>query len=259
MNSEEKKHEYVTSHETSLIRDGETFMRMSLNERIQHFMLIITFLVLIITGLPLFLYEVKFFKSIFYTEQSFNVRGIFHRAAAVLMILNLGWHILYSIFTARGRKGFKEMLPRLKDIKDAFEIFWHHVGITRFLYKRGKFKKFFSAHPYWLFEKSPLYGRYNFIEKFEYWAVGWGSFVMIVTGFFMWKVELSLSLFPLWVHDLAVIIWHMYNVHLHPEVFPMSKVWLTGTITGKELRALHPLEYQEIHEERKQALKDLTL
>ena len=90
--------------------------------------------------------------------------------------------------------------------------------------------------------------------------MAWGSFVMIFSGFFMWNVELSLRLFPLWVHDifvivhgyeamlafLAVIIWHMYNVHLNPEVFPMSKVWLNGKITGHELRTLHPLEYRKI-------------
>jgi len=92
--------------------------------------------------------------------------------------------------------------------------------------------------------------------------------VMIFSGFFMWNVELSLRLFPLWVHDifiiihgyeailafLAVIIWHMYNVHLSPEVFPMSKVWLNGKITGKELRLLHPLEYEQTLEDRRKTL-----
>jgi cytochrome b subunit of formate dehydrogenase len=97
--------------------------------------------------------------------------------------------------------------------------------------------------------------------------VGWGSVVMIISGFFMWNVELSLSIFPLWAHDifiilhgyeailafLAVIIWHMYNVHLNPESFPMSKIWLNGKITGKELRILHPLEYEKILENRMKA------
>jgi hypothetical protein len=52
---------------------------------------------------------------------------------------------------------------------------------------------------------------------------------------------------------LAIIIWHMYNVHLNPEVFPMSKIWLNGKITGRELRTLHPLEYRKILEERRKA------
>ena len=78
--------------------------------------------------------------------------------------------------------------------------------------------------------------------------MAWGSLVMIFSGFFMWNVELSLSIFPLWLHDifaivhgyeamlafLAIIIWHMYNVHLNPEVFPMSRIWLDGKITGHQ-------------------------
>ncbi len=257
----------AVSKENLLIRDDEIFMRMNLAERIQHFILIITFFVLIVTGLPLIFSEIKFLKWIFSPHRSFYVRGILHRIAAVAMILNLIWHTLYTVFTSRGRNNLKEMIPRFKDFKDAFEIFWHHTGLTRFLCRQGILKKFFTSHPHWLFENPPKYGRYNFIEKFEYWAVGWGSVVMIISGFFMWNVELSLSIFPLWVHNifiivhgyeailafLAVIIWHMYNVHFNPESFPMSKIWLTGKITGKELRTLHPLEYENILENRMKA------
>jgi hypothetical protein len=46
----------------------------------------------------------------------------------------------------------------------------------------------------------------------------------------------------------------MYNVHLKPEVFPMSKIWLTGKITGHELKTLHALEYRKILAERQKAL-----
>jgi cytochrome b subunit of formate dehydrogenase len=270
MSSPEKKFKTSlnsSSKETYLIRDDEIFLRMNVVERIQHFILIITFFLLIVTGLPLFFYEIKFLSWLFSLQKSFYLRGIIHRVAAVLLILNLIWHIFYTLFSPRGRKNLKEMIPRFKDFKDAFEILWHHVGLTRFLYRKGILKKFFTSHPYWLFENSPEFGRYNFIEKFEYWAVGWGSVVMIISGFFMWNVELSLSIFPLWIHDifiivhgyeailafLAVIIWHMYNVHFNPEVFPMSKIWLTGKIIGKELRILHPLEYKNILEERKKA------
>jgi cytochrome b subunit of formate dehydrogenase len=256
-----------------LIRDDEVFLRMNLAERIQHWLLISTFFLLIITGIPLFFYEFKFFQWFLPTGRSFYIRGIIHRIAAVLMIINLSWHLFYAAFTRRGRHNFKEMIPRVRDIGDAFEIFGYNTGLTRFLRRLGLFKKFFARHPRWLFEKPPLYGRYNFVEKFEYWALGWGSFVMIFTGFFMWNVELSLRFFPLWVHDifiiihgyeailafLAVIIWHMYNVHLSPEVFPMSKVWLNGKISGKELRLLHPLEYEKIKEERRKLLSSNVL
>lgn len=255
----------MNTTENAIISDDEVFLRMNLSERIQHFLLIITFFILIVTGLPLMFYEFKFLKHIFPSGNLFYLRGLIHRSAAVVMILNLVWHLLYTALTERGRHNFKEMIPKFRDFRDAFELFFHHLGLTRFLKRRGIFKKFWARHSYWLFAQPPMFGRYNFIEKFEYWAVGWGSFVMIITGFFMWNVELSLSLFPLWVHNifiilhgyeamlafLAVIIWHMYNVHLNPEVFPMSRVWLDGKITGREIRVLHPLEFAQLLEERK--------
>jgi formate dehydrogenase subunit gamma len=256
-----------------LIRDDETFLRMNLPERIQHWLLIFTFFLLVVTGLPLFFYEFKFFQWAIPSGRVFFIRGIVHRIAAVVMIVNLIWHLFYAAFTERGRNNFKEMWPRWKDVKDAVEQFGYNLGLTRFLYKRGFGKRLFERHPGWLFPKPPRYGRYNFVEKFEYWSLGWGSVVMIVSGFFMWNVELSLRFFPLWVHDifiiihgyeailafLAIIVWHMYNVHLNPEVFPMSKVWLNGKISGKELRLLHPLEYEKILEERRKILSSEAL
>jgi len=106
----------------------------------------------------------------------------------------------------------------------------------------------------------PRFGRYNFIEKFEYLAVGWGSVIMIGTGVLLWAPHVSLMFLPKWVMDiafavhsweailafLAIIVWHMYNVHVNPAVFPMSRVWLTGRISLHELRENHPLEYERL-------------
>jgi formate dehydrogenase subunit gamma len=227
---------------TELIRDDEIFLRMNLAERVQHILLIVSFSVLTATGLPLMFYELRIFKSIFGFAKAFYVRGILHRVAAVVLIVDIVIHLGYTILTRRGRDNFKEMMPGLKDAVDALALFGYNVGLSGWLYRKGFLKAFFDRHPFWRFAKPPEYGRYNFIEKLEYLAVGWGSFVMIISGFFMWNVGLSLKLFPLWVHDifviahgyeamlafLAIIIWHMYNVHLNPEVFPMSKIWING-------------------------------
>jgi cytochrome b subunit of formate dehydrogenase len=255
--------------EGALIRDDEVFLRMNFAERLQHVLMVVSFTTLILTGLPLLFYEMKIFKAVFATARAFQLRGWLHRAAAVILIVDVVWHTVYTIGTRRGRDNFREMIPRGKDLRDAVQQFGHNLGLTRFLHREGIGHKFFARRPFWLFETEPAYGRYNFIEKFEYLSVAWGSLVMIFSGFFMWKVELSLRLFPLWVHDifvivhgyeamlafLAIIIWHMYNVHLNPEVFPMSKVWLNGKITGRELRTLHPVEYRKIAEARRKALE----
>jgi len=252
-----------------LIRDDEVFLRMNLAERIQHILLVVSFTLLVLTGLPLMFYELRLFKSIFSFENAFALRGFMHRVAAVILIVDIAWHFGYSLLTERGRDNFREMIPRVKDALDAVTLFGYNVGLSHWLYRKGILKAFFDRHPFWKFEHPPEYARYNFVEKLEYFSVAWGSLVMILSGFFMWNVELSLRLFPLWVHDifvivhgyeamlafLAIIIWHMYNVHLNPEVFPMSKVWLNGKITGHELKTLHPLEYRKILAERQATLK----
>lgn len=249
-----------------LVRDDEVFLRMNLAERIQHWLLITTFFLLIVTGLPLFFYDFKLFQWLLPSGRAFYVRGLIHRTAAVVMIANILWHVIYTMTTKRGRHNFREMLPKWKDVRDAVQVFGYNTGLSRMSSRFRPFRGFFRRNPGWLTETNPRYGRYNFIEKFEYWALGWGSLVMIASGFFMWQVEISLRFFPLWFHDifiiihgyeailafLSVIVWHMYNVHLNPEVFPMSKVWLNGKITGKQLRLLHPLEYERIEAERRQ-------
>lgn len=106
----------------------------------------------------------------------------------------------------------------------------------------------------------PKFDRFNFIEKFEYLALAWGSVVMIVTGFALWFQDQAMVVLPKWTLDiakvihsyeallafLAIIIWHFYHVHLNPEVFPMSRVWLSGEISEHEMKTLHPLEYERI-------------
>jgi len=129
------------------------------------------------------------------------------------------------------------LIPGLRDAKDLIQMMKWYFGLG---------------------QRRPKFGRYNYIEKFEYLAVGWGSVVMITTGALLWAPHISLMLVPKWVMDvafvihsweailafLAIIIWHMYNVHYDPSVFPMSKVWLTGRIGLHEFREKHPLEYE---------------
>jgi cytochrome b subunit of formate dehydrogenase len=255
------------SNANLFISDDEVFIRMTRNERLQHITLIICFVLLVLTGLPLLLDPAAWLKKLFFFQTSFAWRGWIHRVAGVGLIGLSVLHLLYVSGTPRGRELFWALMPKLKDLTDALEAVGHNLGFTRWVYEKGILKQFFDQHPYWLFRYPPQYGRFNFIEKFEYLAVWWGNVVMIVSGFFLWATNLSFRLFPLWVYDifkiihsyeailafLAIIIWHLYNVHLTPDVFPMSRVWLDGKITGHELRAHHPLEYEAILEARPRA------
>jgi len=255
--------EYLQSETepASPIGDDEVFVRMTLSERLQHLALIICFVILILTGLPLLFDPSTWLKRIFFFETSFAWRGFLHRTAGVGLILISLVHLFYVGFTSRGREIFWALMPNLKDVTDAFESFAYNLGLSAWLYRKGFLRKFLNNHPYWLFVRPPEFGRYNFVEKLEYLALLWGNSIMIVTGIFLWATNLSLRLLPIWVYDifrivhsyeailafLAVIVWHLYNVHLVLK----SRAWIDGKITGEEMRRLHPLEYQAILECRK--------
>lgn len=250
-----------------LIREDEVFIRMSLTEIIQHDLYILTFTVLIATGLPLLFPGGRLARFLFGSAKAFHIRSILHRAAAVLLIANLVWHIATTILTKRGREHLRDMRPRAGDVRDAVRSLGHNIGLAAFLRRHGLFRRFFARRSFWTFDAAPAFDRFSFIDKFEYWSLVWGSVMMIITGFFMWDLNLSLRLFPLSVHDifivihsyeailalLAILIWHMYTAHLARDVFPMSRVWLTGRITGREMRTRHPLQYARILEERRAA------
>jgi cytochrome b subunit of formate dehydrogenase len=223
--------------------DEPQFERLTLNQRIQHWCLITTFSTLMISGLPLASPGSSVSRSVVMFLGGMGARAIIHRTAAIALILLVVYHLLYVLFSRKGYWEFQQLLPGLLDARDIAITLGFYLGLTPVRARSG---------------------RYNFIEKFEYLAVGWGSVVMITTGALLWAPQISLAFLPKWVMDvafiihsweailafLAIIIWHMYNVHGNPSVFPMSRVWLTGTIGLGEFEENHPLEYEQYLRDR---------
>jgi mono/diheme cytochrome c family protein len=99
-------------------------------------------------------------------------------------------------------------------------------------------------------------GRYTFEEKMEYWAFVWGAIVMGTTGFMMWNPIVTARFLPgeaipaaKMAHGweavlaiLAILIWHMYGVHLKR----FNKSMFTGKMSEEEMLHEHPLELADI-------------
>jgi cytochrome b subunit of formate dehydrogenase len=215
------------------------YERFSKAQRVQHLVLLTSFTLLILTGMPLLFPDSWVVQKMFWLEGSFSLRGIIHRIAAVGLLLVSVYHIFFCLFSARGNSDLQEMILRKQDLLDMYTMILYNIG------KR---------------DRPPSFGWFNFIEKFEYYAVVWGSAIMLFTGAALWFPVHATVLFPRWVLDiirvihgfeailafLAIIIWHMYNVHLNPEVFPMSRVWLNGRMELEFLRSHHKLEYERM-------------
>jgi len=222
---------------TTPAKKERSFLRLNGHERLQHHITWSSFVVLAITG-----FMVEFPESwlaIFgqYREEVFFWRGLLHRIAAILMMANILYQIVYVLGTRSGRSLLVDMFPRLQDARDFFQNMKYYLRLS---------------------DSKPLFDRFNYKEKMEYWT-GWiGNSLMTITGIILWIEQL----FPKFVLDIsllvhtmeailassAIMVWHFYEVHLKPGKFPMSKIWLDGMIPEHELEEEHPLQYRRIQQ-----------
>lgn len=215
------------------------FERFSWNFRAQHMVLLASCLILIITGLPLKFHEARFSQIFFDLVGGVQMSTLIHRIGAVGLIAVGAYHLFYLVAVREGRRNFWELLPWPKDVTDFFQMLRYFLGKS---------------------DEKPRFGRFSYVEKFDYWAVYWGMVIMIGSGLILWFLETSLRFLPKFAADiareahsdegllatLAIIIWHFYNVHLNPEHFPMNWTWWTGAVSEEEMRMHHPLEYEEL-------------
>jgi cytochrome b subunit of formate dehydrogenase len=219
------------------------YVRMTLGERIQHASLLISFISLVITGFMLRFPDAWWVQGIRSLSSSvFALRSNIHRIAAVAMIIASIYHIWYCAATVRGRELIRALLPVKKDLTDAIGVMKYNLG--------------FSA-------VKPMFARFSYIEKSEYWALVWGTLVMGITGFIMWFDNTFIGLFSklgydiartvhyyeAWLATLAIIVWHFYFVIFNPDVYPINLAFWKGTITEEEMADEHPLELENLRNE----------
>ncbi|MCL5046419.1 MAG: cytochrome b/b6 domain-containing protein [Actinobacteria bacterium] len=215
--------------------------RFNKHQRMQHLLLMISVLALIITGFPIKYGYMAWSAKVVSFFGSFTVMFYIHLTAAVLMLLSGAYHLLWILFNFRERKTWGT-IPNLKDLTDAVDHFQYLLGIRK---------------------DPPQFGRYTYLEKFEYLALVWGIPVMGLSGFILWFPERAAAWLPRWALDvtrivhsneaflatLALAVGHFYAVHFNPGVFPSSSVWYNGKISRHHLAEEHPLEYQQLVEE----------
>ena len=216
-------------------------VRLTLSERIQHVALAVSFFTLVYTGFALKFPESWPFAWLARLEGGHAWRSSIHRAAALVMVGVALFHVAY-LFGRRGRAMLAAMAPRPQDARDAVANLLHLAGLR--------------ATP-------PKFEHFGYIEKAEYWALVWGTAVMTVTGVVLWFENQSLQWLNKWVLDLATIVhyyeawlaflaimvWHIYQTVLNPDVYPMNWTWITGRISDDMLRHEHGAEWERLRAE----------
>ena len=225
------------------------YLRMSVGERIQHATLVISFFTLVLTGFALKYPDAWWVVPVRnISPLMFELRGILHRIAGVVMVAGSLYHVYYVLFIPRGKELIRDLLPKMTDLTDAVGILKYNLGLSPF---------------------KPKFGRFSYIEKAEYWALIWGTVVMAATGVILWFDNTFLGLltklgwdiartvhyYEAWLATLSIIVWHFYFVMFNPDIYPINLAFWKGTLTEEEMEEEHPLELEEIH--RAEMKKDI--
>jgi formate dehydrogenase subunit gamma len=213
-------------------------VRFSGRQRAEHFAVMVLFTVLCLTGLPQKYYDAGASVSIIQALGGLAAVRWLHRASgvlfAVLTVLHLATVIVQSL---RGRMRLTLVVER-RDFTDAMQTLRYYLGMT---------------------DRPARFGRFDYRQKFEYWGLVMGGVVVIATGVVLMYPIAFAQWLPAQIipaakaaHSnegllafLTIIVWHIYNAHLSPDVFPFDTSMFTGKISRERLLHEHPLEYEE--------------
>ena len=225
-------------------------LRFSRLNRILHVLMIVSFLILSLTGMSLKFSYTGWAKVLSKFFGGFEMAGYWHRFAATIMIIVFVSHIADLIRLRKKEFGsWKALL----------------FGKSSMLLNKNDWKDFRDSLK-WFIGKGPRpeYGRWTYWEKFDYFAVFWGMLVIGSTGMTLWFPEFFTNFFPGWVLNVATIIHsdeallatgfiftiHFFNTHLRPEKFPMDIVIFSGRVPLEEFKLDRPVEYAELVEKK---------
>jgi len=219
-------------------REHRTIVRLTRNQRVQHWLLLISFGVLVLSGFAL-QYPGSWLAWLLGSNE--YLRRIIHRVAAVVMLTTGAYHLLYLRFNQEGRSWIKAMVPDWKDVQDVMQNFAFYLGLR---------------------QARPKIARFGYAEKAEYWAVLWGTVVMGLTGLMIWfkigifwflprwwiDVALAIHFYEAVLATLAIIVWHFYHVIFDPDVYPINWALVDGRVSEELYQEEHALDYERVKE-----------
>jgi cytochrome b subunit of formate dehydrogenase len=204
----------------------ESVYRLNKHFRAAHWLTLISFPVLVVTGFALKFPESWWARPLLLWEGRFALRGTIHRVAACVLLASLFYHLVHLVIDKRARRLMSHMMPKLQDMRDLQDMVSYNLGISPW---------------------RPQFGEFNYVQKVEYLAFLWGTAVMAASGLILWFNTLALRYFPKWVLDaatalhyyeailatFAILIWHMYSVVFDPDVYPLDRVRLVRPRQGE--------------------------
>jgi cytochrome b subunit of formate dehydrogenase len=223
---------------------GKQYQRFGPVWRAAHLAFAISVMTLVLTGMSVFFADTGFAKFVIGLFGSPKAAAFAHRTAATVMLGIFFLHLVAVVVRIGGNLrtwdwfGPLSLVPNWQDLKDAVAMF----------------KWFFGLGP------RPMFDRWTYWEKFDYWAVFWGMAIIGGSGMMLAFPAATASILPGWMFNVATIIHgeeailaavflftvHFFNNHFRPDKFPLDTVMFTGAVPLEEFRREHGLEYQRL-------------
>lgn len=228
------------NHTADGVRTERTFRRFTLAQRWEHGILMITFTILLLTGLPQ-----KYFASwghfILATPESVELVRLIHHYAAIALTIEVIFHLGKGLLQLVRRQLSAAIFPNWGDVRDAW-------GMAKYLL--------------FLSSEKPAFGKYNFEQKFTYWFLFFGIGIMVATGFILWFPIAVTRILPGGIIPAAqlahsseaiaaavfIVLWHFFHVHLER----LNISIFTGRLNERDMRRYHLAEYRRLTGEEEQ-------
>ncbi|HUL52071.1 MAG TPA: cytochrome c3 family protein [Opitutaceae bacterium] len=228
--------------------DDERFTRFTPFDRFLHLLMVTSFLLLVITGMPLKFYYTDWARTIFSLIGGPDVARTLHHFGAIItfayFVLHLG-ELVGMLWTRR--KALRNPVTQRLEIRRAWQVlFGADSMVPSFQDWRD-----FIAHQKWFFGKGPRpqFDRWTYWERFDYFAVFWGVAAIGLSGLIMWFPKFFTAFLPGWIINIALVVhsdeallaagfiftFHFFNTHFRIEKFPMDTVIFSGRISKTEL------------------------
>ena len=226
----------------------EWFTRFAPFERFLHFLVVSSFLLLVITGMPLKFYYTDWAKFLFSVIGGPETARMLHRFGALITFLYFTLHLSSLVgrsWKARGKLRNPE--TGKMEMKCFFAVFFGPDSMVPTLQDWRDL----VAHNKWFFGKGPKpnFDRWTYWEKFDYFAVFWGVAIIGASGLIMWFPEFFTRFLPGWIINIALILHsdeallaagfifsiHFFNTHFRIEKFPMDTVIFSGRVSKTEM------------------------
>jgi cytochrome b subunit of formate dehydrogenase len=239
-----------TFHEARFLvkQDDEWYTRFVPFERFLHFLVVTSFLLLVVTGMPLKFYYTNWAQALFTMMGGVDVARSLHHFGAIITFLYFGLHLSDRFLVMI--RGWKTILnpetgrPSWKRMMDVT------FGPDSMMPSKQDWRDF-VAHQKWFFGKGekPQFDRWTYWEKFDYLAVFWGVAIIGLSGMVMWFPIFFSTFLPGWAINVALIVhsdeallaagfiftFHFFNTHFRLEKLPMDTVIFSGRISKAEM------------------------